>query len=166
MIEKTHGGSVSGSILIIAFGMTMLLLVGGTGAAALTVDDNGMTQAFVEALAKDTWNYSKTFNENHFPLNWYRLDNNESGRYFNPAEVGFYALSPILAYDMQLDCDGDSKFDLQLDWNCSVSKTSNTLNRIESLPTYQSNTKKAYYQLTFKRFNTFGPMIFLNRQFF
>jgi len=99
----------------------------------------------VETLAKDTWNYLKTFNENHLPFNWYRIDTNESGRYFNPAEVGFFALSPILSYDMGLDCDGDGIFEpknasLQKDdWDYSINRTSSTLNRIEALSTYQQS---------------------------
>ena len=99
----------------------------------------------VETLANDTWNYLKTFNENHLPLNWYRIDINESGRYFNPAEVGFYALSPILSYDMGLDCDGDGIFEpknaylQEDDWDCSINRTSSTLNRIEALSTYQQS---------------------------
>ncbi len=98
-----------------------------------------------ETLAKDTWNYFKTFNENHLPLNCHRMDMNISGRYFNPAEAGFYALSPVLAYDMGLDCDGNGTFEPRNeylqddDWDCSINRTSNTLNRIEALFTYQQS---------------------------
>jgi hypothetical protein len=106
-------------------------------------DDNSL---LLKTIAGDTWNYLKTFNENGSPLNWYNLSNNETGRYFNPAEIGFYALSPILIYDMGLDCDGDGIFEPKnvnsgkSDWDCSINKTSSTLGKIETLFTYQQSS--------------------------
>ena len=57
---------------------------------------------FLEGLARDTWNYlsSDWATDNHLPWSW-RSDRLEGGDYANPAEIGFYMLSYIGAYELQ-----------------------------------------------------------------
>lgn len=57
---------------------------------------------FVNELAKDTWTYlsSDWATDNHLPWSW-RSETLSGGDYANPAEIGFYALSWVIAYDLQ-----------------------------------------------------------------
>lgn len=56
----------------------------------------------IDELTKDTWNYlgSDWATSNHLPWSW-RSDSVSGGDYVNTAEIGFYALSWIAAYDME-----------------------------------------------------------------
>ncbi len=103
----------------------------------------------IENMMNNTWNYLKNFNENNLPLNWYDSVTNETGKYFNPAELGFYALSPILAYEMELDCDGDGAFEPknssgENDWNCTIDRVNKTLNSLNALPKWKYITKEIW----------------------
>src|SRR5690349_7854107 len=57
---------------------------------------------FLDELAKDTWNYlhSNEATDQHLPWSWHAA-NNPYGNYNNVAEIGFYALSWLVAYDFQ-----------------------------------------------------------------
>lgn len=55
---------------------------------------------FLEELTKDTWAYisSDEATSNHLPWSWYS-ETLAGGDFANPAEIGFYALSWLAAYD-------------------------------------------------------------------
>ena len=57
---------------------------------------------FLNELAMDTWTYmsSDWATDSHLPWSW-RSTTIEGGNYVNPAEIGFYALSWLIAYDME-----------------------------------------------------------------
>lgn len=59
-------------------------------------------EAFLDQLAEDTWTYlhSDWATDNHLPWSW-RSASLSGGDYANPTEIGFYALSWIVAYDLQ-----------------------------------------------------------------
>lgn len=61
-----------------------------------------ISDPFLNELAQDTWNYmsSDWATSNHLPWSW-RSASVTGGDYVNPAEIGLYALSWIIAYDMQ-----------------------------------------------------------------
>jgi hypothetical protein len=84
-------------------------------------------ETFLITTANATWNYFNAFSDNGLPYSSYNVTTGINATYFNPAEVGFYALSPILAYEMGIDCD----------WDCAINKTSLTLSSIDGLLTYK-----------------------------
>lgn len=57
---------------------------------------------FLEELTKDTWAYISldAAISNHLPWSWYS-ESLSGGDFANPAEIGFYALSWLAAYDRQ-----------------------------------------------------------------
>jgi hypothetical protein len=61
---------------------------------------NGSTQ-FLDELAKDTWNYlsSDWATDNHLPWSW-RSKTIAGGDFVNTAEIGFYAVSWLGAYEL------------------------------------------------------------------
>lgn len=64
---------------------------------ATVIDD-----PYLDELAKDTWFYisSDWATSNHLPWSW-RSETITGGDYANTAEIGMYALSWVIAYDMQ-----------------------------------------------------------------
>jgi len=64
----------------------------------------GLYDALLETIARDTWNYlsSDWATDNHLPWSW-RSPQMPDGDYANPAEIGFYMLSYIGAYELQKD---------------------------------------------------------------
>ncbi len=67
-----------------------------------TVSFFSQKDVFLDQLAENTWNYlhSDWATDNHLPWSW-RSASLTGGDYDNPAEIGFYALSWIAAYDLQ-----------------------------------------------------------------
>ena len=61
-----------------------------------------LSNPFLNELAQDTWTYmsSDWATSNHLPWSW-RSASITGGDYVNPAEIGLYALSWVIAYDMQ-----------------------------------------------------------------
>lgn len=70
----------------------------------LTVSSRSSTMdnGFVDRLSADTWAYlsSEWATTNHLPWSW-RSDVIPDGDYANTTEIGFYALSWLVAYDLQ-----------------------------------------------------------------
>ncbi|HID61128.1 MAG TPA: hypothetical protein EYP49_00050, partial [Anaerolineae bacterium] len=73
----------------------------GTGDA---IPYDGLYDAFLETLARDTWRYlsSDWATDNHLPWSW-RSNRITGGDYANPTEIGLYMLSYIGAYELQKD---------------------------------------------------------------
>lgn len=67
-----------------------------------STEPSAQQSAFLDELAKDTWNYlhSDWATSNHLPWSW-RSATLSGGDYANTAEIGFYALSWLAAYDLQ-----------------------------------------------------------------
>jgi exo-beta-1,3-glucanase (GH17 family) len=65
---------------------------------------DGLDGNLLETIARDTWNYlsSDWATDNHLPWSW-RSNRMSGGDYANPAEIGFYMLSYIGAYEMRED---------------------------------------------------------------
>jgi hypothetical protein len=59
---------------------------------------------FLDSIASDTWNYLYSANTRSetasLPYSWYSGQNQKVGNFSNPAEIGFYALSWIAAFDL------------------------------------------------------------------
>jgi hypothetical protein len=73
--------------------------------ALRVVDNDALSSsgdAFLDRLLEDTWTYlsSEWATANHLPWSWRSADLS-GGDYANPAEIGFYALSWMAAYDLQ-----------------------------------------------------------------
>lgn len=69
------------------------------GKAAAHHDEHDV---FIDALSERTWSYlsSDWATDAHLPWSW-RSESIAGGDYVNPAEIGFYALSWLAAYDLQ-----------------------------------------------------------------
>ena len=65
-------------------------------------DREGDGRSFLDAVAEATWAYlsSDWATSNHLPWSW-RSESSPHGDYANTAEIGFYALSWLAAYDLQ-----------------------------------------------------------------
>ncbi|MFQ6026243.1 MAG: glucoamylase family protein [Dehalococcoidia bacterium] len=79
----------------------------------------------LEPLARDTWSYlsSDWATDNHLPWSW-RSAQIPGGDYSNPAEIGFYLLSYIGAYEMQKDWSPS--------WDTAEAEIGDTLNQLEA----------------------------------
>lgn len=66
-----------------------------------TTEDHSQNEDFLKTLTHDTWAYlsSDWATDNHLPWSW-RSAVLSGGDYVNTAEIGFYALSWVGAYDM------------------------------------------------------------------
>jgi hypothetical protein len=64
----------------------------------------GNDSVFLDNIARDTWNYlhssQATSETTSLPYSWYSIENPNGGNYSNPAEIGLYALSWIVAFDL------------------------------------------------------------------
>lgn len=96
---------------------------------------------FLDELAKDTWSYLKSdwATDHHLPWSW-RSSTITGGDYANPAEIGFYALSWVAAYDLQRTWSPS--------WSETESEISATLDQLRAWQTgsqiQQPNGPNAY----------------------
>lgn len=93
---------------LFSLGLVILIACTSTSAPsqAVTPEPTPSVQdaAFLNTLARDTWNYlsSDWATTNHLPWSW-RSATLEGGDFANPAEIGLYALAWIGAYEFKRD---------------------------------------------------------------
>jgi hypothetical protein len=77
----------------------------GNGKRVVTLNtDTSLATTFDQNLlliARDTYNFYKVFRANGLPCNSFNVQNESKKTHANPAEIGFYMLSHIIAYEMQ-----------------------------------------------------------------
>ncbi len=102
--------------------------------------------AVVDQLAEHTWNYlhSDWATDNHLPWSW-RSETMAGGDYANPAEIGFYALSWLAAYNLQQSWSPN--------WITTESEINSILDRLRGWQTgsqtYQPHGPNAYNNSVF-----------------
>lgn len=108
-------GNYAFALLSITVSLSLLTFLPGSASAS---------DAFLLGLAEDTWNYLKSdwATENSMPCSW-RSSSMSGGDYANPAEIGFYMLSWIGAYEMRQTWSPG--------WSETESQVSSTLDRLE-----------------------------------
>ena len=106
----------------------------GTGACTVKLNAarsvNATFTLTLHVISENIYNYFKTFNVNGLPYNWYDSSNETKGAYANPAEIGFYMLSHIIAYEMRQE------------WSPSLSDVVSKLGEtIDLLASWQNGTQ-------------------------
>ena len=137
--------------LVITLALIGILFAGETTAQAAPqprtpADLPLQTSVFADSLAQDTWAYlhSDWATDNHLPWSW-RSSSLSGGDYANPAEIGFYALSWIAAYDMAQPWSPD--------WAATEKEVRAILDQLiawqTGSQTYQPYGPNAYHQSVF-----------------
>lgn len=87
--------------LLVGCGASVLLRQHSTVASTHAGAPAGAAGDFLDTVARDTWAYlhSDWATANHLPWSW-QSPTTEDGDYDNPAEIGLYALSWLVAYDV------------------------------------------------------------------
>lgn len=99
---------------------------------------------FLDQLASRTWAYlhSDATTANHMPSSWY-VSTESVGNYANTAEIGFYALAWVAAYDLKRSWSPD--------WQTTEAEVNATLDQLrlwqtDGTNTYAQNEKNVFYQ--------------------